>query len=271
MRASLATRVAGTISMFTITAGLLTTPALAQDAAVVDAGALLQSLEALSGALQAPKTPVLLGIGSGVVAPHGTAFASVSGTTDREDLPGEGVDGSLAFGFGLGDASRSVGAQVTGVISSLGTGDTGFGDSGSINLKFSRALVPSTFVGIAFDNLVAWGNEEDEESIETTVAVTRFSEFQINGEHFPLMLTAGYGTNVRDDGTEPGAILGAGVGLTEDFGASISTNTDYINLGVGMTIPGIRGLSVSSTLVDVFDQEDRRAGQLAITYSFNAF
>lgn len=271
MRAALGVRIADRFSKVVIAGSLLVTPAFAQDALVGDGETLLRSLEALSGALEAPKTPVLLGIGSGVVAPHGTAFVSPSGTTDRADLPSEGMDGSLGFGFGLGDASRTVGAQVTGVISSLGQSGDGFGESGNLSLKFSRAITPSTFAGVAFDNLVTWGDEAEEESVETTLAVTQFTGFQVNGESFPLMLTAGYGTNVREDGTEPGAILGAGLGLTEYFGASISTNTDYANVGVGVTIPGIKGLSASATLVDAFDQEDRQVGQFAISYSFNAF
>lgn len=268
MRGTVGRRVAGmTGGLWIAVAG----PALAQNPPVVDGGSFLQTLEALQGALQAPKSPVLLGIGSGVVAPHGAVFGSVSGTTDRADLDGNGLDGSIAFGVGLGDASRSLGAQVTGVVSSLGTGDTGFGESGSVNLKFSRALTPSTFAGLGVDNLLAWGTEAEEEGIKTTLAVTHFAEVAVAGEPFPLMMTAGYGTHVRADGTEPGAILGLGAGLTEHIGASVSTNTEYLNLGLGVSVPGVKGLSLSATWVDALDQQDRQVGQFAVTYSFNAF
>ncbi|MGR3592221.1 MAG: hypothetical protein ACU0B9_19505 [Limimaricola soesokkakensis] len=250
-------------------------PALELEAAPRDTGVtgeeFVTSLQAMTKLLLPPKSPVLLGIGSGVVAPHGTVFGSVSGTTKRDNASGTSddldLDGSVAVGFGLGDATETVGMQVTGVISGLEP----FGDSGSVNLKFSRALAPTTFAGISFGNVGTWGVEDDED-LRTTVAVTHFGDIWAQDSYFPFMLTAGYGTNVTDGGTEEGAILGAGVGINEYLGLSISTNTDYVNLGAGLRSPRLEGWNLSVTAVDAFDQDDRQALQVAVSYAIpNAF
>ncbi|EAR49651.1 hypothetical protein OG2516_17950 [Oceanicola granulosus HTCC2516] len=231
----------------------------------------VDSLQAMTKLVLPPRSPVLLGIGSGVVAPHGTVFASVSGTTRRDSPDGASddlnLDGSVALGFGLGDATETVGAQVTTVVSGLEP----FGDSGSVNLKFSRALGPSTFAGISFGNVLSWGAEDDE-GVRTTVAVTHFQDIWTETNYYPVMFTAGYGTNVTDGGTEEGVILGAGVGLNEYIGVSASTNTEYVNLGIGLKSPNLEGWNMSFTAVDAFDQDDRQALQVAVSYSLsNAF
>lgn len=250
-----------------------TNPALEIEAAPRDMSVsgdeFVTSLQAMTKLLLPPRSPVLLGIGSGVVAPHGTVFASVSGTTNR-DSAGEisdELDGSVAFGFGLGDATETVGMQVTTAI----TGLEPFGDSGSLSLKFSRALAPTTFAGLSFGNVAGWGVEEDED-VKTTLAVTHFGDIWAQDTYFPFMLTAGYGTNVTEGGTEEGAILGAGVGLNEYLGLSVSTNTEYVNLGAGFRSPELEGWNLSLTAVDAFDQEDRQALQIAVSYAVpNAF
>ena len=250
-----------------------TDPALDLEAAPRDTSVtgneFVTSLQAMTKLLLPPKSPVLLGIGSGVVAPHGTVFASVSGTTNRDDAGDvtDDLDGSVAFGFGLGDATETVGVQVTGVISGMDP----FGDSGSVSLKFSRALAPTTFAGVSFGNVAGWGVEEDED-VKTTAAITHFGDIWAQDTYFPYMLTVGYGTNVTDGGTEEGAILGAGIGLNEYMGLSISTNTEYVNLGAGFRSPGLEGWNLSLTAVDAFDQEDRQALQVAVSYAIpNAF
>lgn len=262
-------RIAGGAAGLLIAASLGVAPAMAQDGASIGADDFLEALQVLASALQTPKNPVLLGIGSGIVAPHGTVFVSVNGTTGRADLGTDTPDGSLAFGVGLGDATKTVGVQVTGTVSSLtDRGDAQALEAGAVGLKFSRAITASTFAGVAFDNVFGFGGEADE-PVKTTLAVTHFRDVQIGSESYPLMLTAGYGTHVREFGEEPGVLLGAGMGITEHTGVSISTNTDYVNLGVGMKVPGVNGLSVSATLVDAFDQEDETVGQFAISYSFS--
>ncbi len=250
-----------------------TDPALDLEAAPRDTSVtgdeFVTSLQAMTKLLLPPKSPVLLGIGSGVVAPHGTVFASASGTTNRDNAGDvtDDLDGSVAFGFGLGDATETVGVQVTGVISGMEP----FGDSGSVSLKFSRALAPTTFAGVSFGNVAGWGVEEDED-VKTTAAITHFGDIWTLDTYFPYMLTVGYGTNVTDGGTEEGAILGAGVGLNEYMGLSISTNTEYVNLGAGFRSPNLEGWNLSLTAVDAFDQEDRQALQVAVSYAIpNAF
>lgn len=84
-----------------------------------------------------PKHLTLLGIPSATVAPPNLAFASIAASTDRVG-DGDGADGSLAFGIGLGNAEDAIGVQLTSYITSL---SDDFADSGYFEIKGSRRIV----------------------------------------------------------------------------------------------------------------------------------
>lgn len=201
-----------------------------------------------------------VGIATGTVAPRGLAFASLSGATDS---PSGNVDGSLALGLGFGSAEESLGVQVTAQITSL---TDAFADSGYLSLKISRRLGDQPlYLAIQGDHLLNWG---DSTLIDPSakVALTYFTSVQTASGTFPVMMTLGAGTKVRNFNTEPGVFAGVGVGLSQNLGASVSWTGDYVDLGLGFKVSD--QISMTATLADVFDQKDRRRASFSVNYTF---
>ena len=242
-------------------------PALAQEFETPTAEAFIDLLRALEGATQKPRLIVLQGVATATTMPNGTVFASVSGTTKRDG--GSGADGSIAFGLGLGDAHQSIGAQITVNVTSVHPSD--FGDSGSLSLKFSRAL-PAVFgntsVGITFDNLAPWG-DSTATNVKASLAVTTARQISIAGRNaVPLLLNFGIAseTSYRDDWTPFGAV---GFGLSENLSMTLGHNGDYAVLGVTTRLSSFDNVSLSAGLQDVFDQRDARRLTITASIAFN--
>ena len=212
----------------------------------------------------------LQGIRSATVAPAGLAFASL-GLTSRRDSLGDffdEADGSIVLGFGLGDASKTVGVQVAASITSL---TDSFGDSGSLSIKAARqinGLEMPTFVGLSLDRLAGWGDGTlvDESA---TLAVTMFPIAKIGGQSYPLMITAGYGSAVLDHHREPGAYVGAGIGITQNFGASLAWTGESVTIGTAFKFDGLDNLRFSASVEDAFDQVGGQRLTLSATYYFD--
>ena len=212
----------------------------------------------------------LQGIKSATVAPNGLAFGAL-GLSNRRESEGaffDSADGSLILGFGLGNASETVGFQFTANITSL---TDNFGDSGSFSVKASRqinGLNTATFVGLSLDSLGAWGDGVlgDETA---TLMLTVFPTASIGGQTYPLMITAGYGTNVVDRRSEPGAYVGAGIGLTKNFGASLAWTGESVTLGTSFRFDALQNFSFAASIDDAFDQVDGQRLTVSATYYFD--
>ena len=218
---------------------------------------------ALAGQAQAQDVPRYLsqvGIATGTVAPRGLAFASLSGTTRS---PIDDIDGSLALGIGFGSAEEGLGVQVTAQITSL-TDD--FADSGYLGLKVSRRLgAQPVYLAIQGDHLINWGDSALVDP-SAKIALTWFTSVQADGGVYPLMMTLGAGTKVRNTNTDPGIFAGLGVGLTENIGASVAWTGDYVDLGVGIRVND--RLSLTAAVEDVFDETNRRRTTFSVNYTF---
>ena len=212
----------------------------------------------------------LQGIRSATVAPPGLAFASL-GLTSRRDALGDffhEADGSIVLGFGFGDATETVGVQVSASITSL---TDSFGDSGSLSIKAARQIngleIP-TFVGLSLDRLAGWGDGKliDESA---TLSVTMFPTAQIGGQTYPLMITAGYGNAILEHHREPGAFVGAGIGITENFGASLAWTGESVTVGTAFKFDALENMRFSASLEDAFDQVGGQRLTLSATYHFD--
>ena len=236
----------------------------------VPVGALVFLLATTSAGLaEGNRLVTLQGIKSATVAPSGLAFGSL-GLTSRRDSLGDffdEADGSIVLGFGLGDASKTVGVQVSASITSLDS----FGDSGSLSVKAARqinGLETPTFVAVSLDRLAGWG---DGTLIDpsATLIVTMFPTANIGGQSYPLMLTAGYGTSVLDHHREPGAYVGAGMGITENFGASLAWTGESVTIGTAFKFDALDNMRFSASLEDAFDQVGGQRVTLSATYYFD--
>lgn len=193
--------------------------------------------------------------------------ASVSGTNHRDGK--EGIDGSLAFGLGFGDARDAVGAQIVASITSADPKD--LGDSGSFSVKLSRVLPEALgqgSVGITVDNLAPWGDVVGED-VKTSLAWTTAKQFSLgNGSRMPVLYNVGVTSETKyHDSWTPFAAIGLGV--SETFSLTAAHNGDYAIFGATARMPWLENMSVSASLLDAFDQRDERRMTLTVFYAFN--
>ncbi|MCB1363026.1 MAG: hypothetical protein KDK02_02835 [Rhodobacteraceae bacterium] len=249
------------ISMHALAAGLIGLglgPAWAED----PDGPALPPLPSLA---QSPKNLTLLSVSSATVAPHGMWFASLGLTSKRGAV--NDWDGSLALGFGLGSAEDAIGLQLTANVTSL-TG--GFGDSGYFQINASRRIVAGRaplYLGAEANGLGTWG-QADVLPVGAKVMLTWFPVLETApGNSYPLMFTAGYGSHLKNGLRDPAAFFGAGIGITRNFGASVSWTGETVDLGASFTIDGIDGFNITTEVNDATD----RLGSRRFTISFNFF
>lgn len=225
-------------------------------------------LEALQQQGGPAKYLTMFGVSTATVGAGGSGFISATGVTPRGGIAGNGPDYDMAVGLSFGDANETVGAQLTANI----TGTQPFADAGYFSLKFSRALNAGptpTYAAVSFSRLSPWGNIGAGASNDptTTVSVTHINSFSASGDQFPIMLTAGYGSHISNNGADPGAFAGIGVGLTENFGVSVSANADRLNAGIGFSVPGVPGLGVTAGVYDVSNRTGRQQASVTVSYS----
>jgi len=212
----------------------------------------------------------LLGIPSATVAPHGVGFVALSGTTHRQGVGRRDLDGSLSFGFGFGDAENAIGFQATAVITSL---TRSFGDSGYFALKASRRLVGGetpTYASVSIDHIAGWGDSRNEK-IGGTVALSTFSRLTMGAaqESYPVMFTLGAGTNIRNNGNDPGLFFGAGIGLSPNMATSLSWRGDQANLGASFKFDGLDDLGLTVTLDDISNRRGNRKLNVTVSWLFH--
>lgn len=74
----------------------------------------------------------------------------------------DGVDGSLVFGFGLGNARDLIGLEVA--LTSLSTFDSGFFQRSALGLKAHRILPGNVGVGVGVENIMLNGDTDTDQS-----------------------------------------------------------------------------------------------------------
>lgn len=216
-----------------------------------------------------PKNLTLLSVSSATVAPSGLGFMSLSLSSKRVEPTQvfDEWDGSLALGIGFGDTKESIGVQLTAQITSL---TETFGDSGYFALKFARQVSAGKtpfFIGAEINNLAQWGDAKVNPTGGKVMA-TWFPTLEFDGGgSMPLMITAGYGSHLKNAYTESAPFFGIGAGFTRNFGASISWTGDTVDVGAAFLIDGWDFGNISVELNDVTNRQDRRR----VSISFNIF
>lgn len=210
----------------------------------------------------------LTGISSATVAPHGLGFVGLSYTSKRA-IVNSGGDGSAVVGFGVGDANKNIGLQFSANITSL---SDDFGDSGYFSIKASRQIGKQdnpTYASLSLGQLGNWGdaNGLDETA---TVAVTHFTQWTLGArqEQYPIMMTIGAGTNLRNFNSDPGVFAGIGIGLTEYVATSIAWTGETVSIGGGFKLEGADDLFLAVSIDDAFNQEDSQRLTVSVGYQF---
>ena len=197
----------------------------------------------IAAAPKAQGSASTIGIPSGFTLPKNTGFVALALSDTRERKGSKDLDGSAAFGLGFGDAASGLGFEAILGLSSVGAGANNsfdasdFGDSGSLNLKFSR-LVPSPFAGgtasVAFGvgRAFRWGDMEDEDPNYYGAWSSTFSVPTTSGKTLPGLLTAGYGSAIGTNEDIDGAFLGLGLGVTDWLSVGGSWYGDEVQAGI---------------------------------------
>jgi hypothetical protein len=230
--------------------------------------AVIAGLTGAAHAQSKPKHLGLAGISSATVAPHGMGFVGLSYTSKRA-IVNTGADGSASVGFGLGDANRTVGFQFAAHITSL---SDDFGDSGYFEVKASKLISSGpnpTYASLTLGQLANWG---DADGLDETakIALTHFTQWTLGArqEQYPVMMTIGAGTNLRNFDSEPAVFAGIGIGLTEYASTSIAWTGDSVSIGGGFKIKGAEDMILSVSVDDAFNQVDRQRLTVSIGYQF---
>jgi hypothetical protein len=231
--------------------------------------ALAVALTGTANAQSTQKHLTLTSISSATVAPHGMGFVGLSYTTNRAANV-TNSDGSAVVGIGVGSAEDSIGLQFTANITSL-TDD--FADSGFLSVKASRQIAAGrnpTYASLEIGQLANWGDADGIRET-ATIAVTRFSQWNLGAsqEQYPVMMTIGAGTNLRNSNSDPGVFAGIGIGLSEYTAASVAWAGESVSIGGGFKIKGADNLVISLSLDDAFDQVDRQRLTLSVGYRFS--
>lgn len=240
---------------------------LALAAGLAGPGARAQEAVGIGSLPPAPpevKNLTLLSIPSATVAPHGLGFASL-GLTSKRGGTGNDWDGSMTLGAGLGDAQRAAGLQVTANITSL---SSNFGDSGYFEAKLARLVVPGDsplYVAAQVEGLARWGQASTVPQ-RGRIMATWFTDLSTGNDLFPLMVTLGYGSHLRNGRTDPGVFAGAGIGLTRNLGVSAAWTGETLDLGAAWRFEGAPGMTMSAEINDATDRLGSR--RFSITFSF---
>lgn len=188
------------------------------------------------------------------------------------------VDGSIAAGFGVGDAIRSVGVEFDFNFTSVGTPeDFDFGDSGSIGFKVHKYLGNGVAVAVGWSNPVKWG---DVTRAKDTVygVVTKAIDLQPNNPNnrMPLTVSVGVGSGVfRSKGAieadENSVNIFGSLGLRVAPQVSLISSWTGNSLNVGGSFAPLRNtpLIFNAIFTDVTDNFDRGTGlSLSAGYVF---
>lgn len=239
-------------------------PPLPVDPSKLSDQELLDLLEQLEAQRRGVPRPVsLFGIPSGFGAPRGLGFAALSATNRRDRGRAGAWDASLAFGIGFGDADRGIG--ITPVIDITSVTPYHFGSSGKIGVKLSRNIDFGGgwrgAVGLDLHNLVTWG---DSRVLDPGWSLA-VSAIRTTASGMPVLLSAGYGSEVSDRGTEPGGFAGIGLGLGPRSGVSLGWYGDEAIAGVNFWPQSKRNLQISAGIGDITDRVSGR--RLLLTVS----
>lgn len=217
--------------------------------------------------------PGIFGAASAIPAPGGTGFVGVTYVNPRDGVSGRGSDGDLSFGYTFGSPVENVSVTLAATILGLDP----FGDSGEFYIGASRMLRAggnsATFIGASSNGWGAWGDAEDK-PLSNAAYVSHLVAFPLaSGTELPVQFTLGYGDNttLSDTGSgviDPGFFYGVGVGLTQNLSASLSGTSTQVNMGIGVTIPGVPGLGISAGVLDVTDNTNRQQFSLTAAFAF---
>lgn len=229
--------------------------------------------DALLNQLKAPKGAPGIAFGSPVAfgAAWGDLYAGLGGNT-LPDNSADDVDGSLALGFGLGDANKFVGLDTTIGIISL---NEGFGEDGNVSLKLHTLLPNSSAFAIGLENTGRWGSAQTTSSSVYAV-YSKLWSLNAGSRKMPFSTSIGVGSERFVDPGSDGNTDGVGVfgSVALQLHQQFSTILDWTgrDLNAGVSVVPFRTVPVTVTLGAINLTENNNAEvefSAGIGYSYN--
>lgn len=212
----------------------------------------------------------------GFGAEAGQAFAGISGIS--RDPSSDTADGSLAWGFGLGDANRYVGATVSFALDTLHPDNTSIGSAGSVNFAVSRNLPMDSAISIGANRLVSWGGAAMSKAPSFYASFSKMFTLCPDNAANPMPLTLtlgggnGYFRKLHDQNMRKHNIGYFGAAALE-FHPQASLIVDYtgsiLTSGVSVVPDPTLPLTVSLGMYDLNKQYSSRISAIAsVGYAF---
>ncbi len=188
----------------------------------------------------------------GFGADGGSRFAGI-GFTSNSRYGDDDPDATMGFGFGLGNAQKAVGVELSYTMASFGAVNRSFG-SGGFNAKVHRRLADGWGVAAGWDGFLNVGDDNDfEDSIYVaTTKLFRLKE-SLDAPFSRIALTAGIGNGAfrtedaianDDPGFNPFASLAVRVAQPVSF----VTEWTGQDLGMGVSLSPLKRIPLTVNL-----------------------
>lgn len=173
-----------------------------------------------------------------------TAF--ISGTYQSRTRYTDQDDGALAFGIGLGDSRRTIGAELSYTLSSFG-GSRDFG-TGGFNLKLHRQFPQDWSVALGWNGFITTGEVDYRNSVYGAVTKVLRTRPDVNQPFSRVALTAGVGSgqfrsesDVLNDRDTVGIFGSVAVRVAQPV--SLIAEWTGQDLALGLSIVPIKGVN----------------------------
>lgn len=215
-------------------------------------------------------TPTAFGAGwrQGFVGLSGIAWLD-------NDVNDNDVDGSMSFGAGFGDASETVGVELSVGIISL---TNNFADSGTVGAKIHKIIPDTDGLGVAlgWDNVLNWGDAKKAEDTAYVVASKKFILRPEADHQYPLSVSLGVGTgtfrtinDIAADNNDLNLFGSVGVQVLPKLSVASSWTGSQLNVGFGV-VPFDSPLAVTIGFNDVTEKKSLGAAfAMNVGYSFS--
>lgn len=217
--------------------------------------------------------PSTFGIPSGFGLNHGQAYAAVAITNNRQledERSGQPIDGSYAFGIGMGNASDGLGFEANlGILSSTPGDQT---EAGNLGFKLHKRIIydeKNVGLSVGASNVAPWGDPSAIKTAFYSAASLVTTQTVIPTLKPDVMITGGISSGARNYGQDPGAFIGIGGKYADTASISISWAGDELVAGTTFQ-PDLRyPVMVSAGLADITKANDTQRLLFSVSYSFD--
>lgn len=208
----------------------------------------------------------------------GDVYFGIGGTETQPEFQGKDYDGGAVIGFGLGDADSAVGSEISvgiiGLTEEDNVPDSGFGDSGNINIKLHTMIGDRTSFAVGAENLGRWGNADGTQASHYAAIATAWQlRPSVYENPLTLVTNIGVGDNRFDDFGEDdiGVFGSASLFFTRRIAGIVDWTGRQLNAGVSFVPFHSFPLNVTLGAANVTEENDDEvvfSGSVGLSFNF---